>query len=136
MGSSVFFRVYHVDTLLCPGARDKASLRLMYQCCELLGSTPGPAVFLLGLRMHHPPERQGSTCLWNTCECHQVPSLCSSTPGPHSGIWAACCCFGRIDWSLFGYGVTLPLPQKQGSPVLKARCSIWSGDCGIKKGTV
>lgn len=41
--------LYYMDTLLCPGARDEASLRLMGQCYELLGSTPGPAVFLLGL---------------------------------------------------------------------------------------
>lgn len=41
--------LYHLDTLLCPGARDEASLRLICQCYELLGFTPGPAVFLLGL---------------------------------------------------------------------------------------
>lgn len=106
--------LYYMDTPLCPGARNEASLRLMCQCYELLGSTPSPALFFLGLgmglgavlwygragtdwlahlcnglRTYLPPQKQGLACLWNTCECPRVPRLCSRTAELDSGIRAA-----------------------------------------------
>lgn len=146
--------LYHMDTLLCPGARNEASLRLMCQCYELLGSTPSPALFLLGLgmglgavlwygragtdwlahlcnglRTYLPPPKQGLACLWNTVSVPEslgyAHALQSWTVGSEQpGLF----CLGRrIDFNLCGHWITQPLPQKQGLAVLKARCGIWSG---------